>query len=1050
MQVMQVIKRDGTHEPVSFDKITKRISDLCYGLTHVDPLLVAKETINGIFSGIKTTELDNLSANICATKSHHHPEYNQLGGRILASNIAKTTSPVYTDVVRALYLEGIVSEAFYKVVCKYPEIIQGYIDYERDYLFDFFAIKTLERSYLFKIKDKIVERPQHLWMRVAIQIHALSGLSPEEFLPLIRETYDLTSTMYFTHATPTLFNAGTPKPQLSSCFLMSSEDNLEDIFKTISDVAKISKWAGGIGLSLSNIRAKGSLIKGTNGKSEGIVPLCKTLEMVGRYINQGGKRQGSIAVYLEPWHADIYAFIELRKNTGDENLRARDLFLALWVPDLFMKRVQDNGDWSLMCPNECPFLVDNYGDEFEKIYLSYETQNRQKKTVKARELWSHILESQIETGMPYISYKDTVNRRNMQKQLGVIRNSNLCVAPETMILTSIGYYPIKTFEDHVQVNVWNGEKFTPTTVTKTGTAQELIKVVCSNGAEIECTHYHVFYVVQADGTVVKHRAIDLEEGMTLIKSAFPVITDGMNFPLKHSLVPHTVPINGNLIMKADWINQIVKKYGYIDNDGFNMAHSSKEFLTNVMYLLQTLGCDPFVSLFGVGEKSERSDTSIYRLTLIESDVEQLRSLGIVIDGVVAKSSGGANAKIKHVTVKGIIRTGRISDTYCFTEKERGMGVFGGVLTGQCNEIALFSDKDNIAVCNLASICLPQFVNKEAKTFDFTKLEHVAGVVCRNLNRVIDVNFYPTRETAKTNRENRPIGIGIQGLADVYCLLGLPFGSEDARRLNRGIFETIYYGAAKMSVDLAKRDGRYSSYRESPHSQGLLQFDMMTPENKPELTLDWASLKADMKAYGIRNSLLTALMPTASTSQIMGNNECFEPYTSNIYLRKTLAGEFTVVNRHLIQALIERGLWTPQIYEEILFDNGSVQKIRSIPEDIKNLYKTAYELKVTDILKQAVDRSPFVDHMQSMNLFMAKPDFNVLNSSHFYSWKNGLKTGMYYLRTQPAVDAVKFGLDPSAMARIKDDRKQTLKDAGVADGACPRDPYLRSICESCSA
>lgn len=1048
---MQVIKRDGSYEPVSFDKITKRISDLCYGLTHVDPLLVAKETINGIFSGIKTAELDNLSANICATKSHHHPEYNLLGGRILSSNIAKTTSPVYIDVVRALHVEGIVSEAFYNVVRKFPEVIQGYIDYERDYLFDFFAVKTLERSYLFKIKDKIVERPQHLWMRVAIQIHGLSGLSPEEYLPLIKETYNLTSTMYFTHATPTLFNAGTPKPQLSSCFLLSSEDNLEDIFKTVSDVAKISKWAGGIGLSLSNIRSKGSLIKGTNGKSEGIVPLCKTLEMVGRYINQGGKRQGSIAVYLEPWHADIYAFIELRKNTGDENLRARDLFLALWVPDLFMKRVQDNGDWSLMCPNECPFLVDNYGDEFEKIYLSYEQQNRQKKTVKARDLWSHILESQIETGMPYISYKDTVNHRNMQKQLGVIRNSNLCVAPETMILTSIGYYPIKTFEDHVQVSVWNGEKFTPTTVTKTGTAQELIKVVCSNGAEIECTYYHVFYVVQGDGTIVKHRAIDLEEGMTLIKSAFPVITDGMNFPLKHLLVPHTVPINGNLAMKVDWVNQIVKKYGYIDNDGFNMAHSSKDFLTNVLYLLQTLGCDPFLSLFDVGGK--KSDTVVYRLTLIESDVEQLQSLGVLIDGIVAKSAKvSANAKIKHVTVKGIIRTGRISDTYCFTEKERGMGVFGGVLTGQCNEIALFSNKDNIAVCNLASICLPQFVDKETKTFDFTKLEYIAGVVCRNLNHVIDINFYPTRETAKTNHENRPIGIGIQGLADVYCMLELPFGSEEARTLNRGIFETIYYGAAKMSVELAKRDGRYASYGDSPHSQGLLQFDMFekTEKDKIELTLDWASLKADMKFHGIRNSLLTALMPTASTSQIMGNNECFEPYTSNIYLRKTLAGEFTVVNRHLIQALIERGLWTPQIYEEILFDNGSVQKIKSIPEDIKKVYKTAYELKVTDMLKQAVDRSPFVDHMQSMNLFMAKPDFNVLNSSHFYSWKNGLKTGMYYLRTQPAVDAVKFGLDPTAMARIKDDRKQTLKDAGVADGVCPRDAYLRSICESCSA
>lgn len=1017
---MQVIKRDGTNEPVSFDKITKRISDLCTGLEHVDPILIAKETINGIFSGIKTTGLDMLSADICATKSHHHPQYNQLGGRILASNITKTTNEDYLCVVTQLYEAGIVPIEFYTFVHDNNEAIQAMLDYERDYLLDYFAIKTLERSYLFKT-DRILERPQHMWMRVAIQIHYQTSS-----LALIKETYDLMSLLHFTHATPTLFNSGTKKPQLSSCFLLSSEDNLEDIFKMVSDVAKISKWAGGIGLSLSNIRAKGSLIRGTNGKSEGIIPLCKTLEMVGRYINQGGKRQGSIACYIEPWHADIYSFIELRKNTGDENLRARDLFLALWIPDLFMKRVQEDGNWSLMCPDECEGLVDSYGSEFETKYLTYELDGKYKKVVKARDLWNHILENQIETGMPYISYKDTVNKRNMQKQLGVIRNSNLCVAPETRILTTYGYIPIGKLED-CPVDVWNGESFTRTKVMKTGENQELITVVCSNGSELECTPYHTFYIME--DRLVKRNAEDLKEGDRLFDCKFPIIKKGIDVCFTHHDLPDAVPINCNFNLKMSWLQEIMDTHGYVDNDGVCIANN-KDFLTKTKYLLQTLGCNPFV------EMAKNVDKLLYKLSLDDKDLEQLKQLGLKTHLVLPKIE-------RYVTIKGIIRTGRKSDTYCFTEKERGMGIFNGILTGQCNEIALVSNKDNIAVCNLASICLPKFVSN--KKFDFEKLEHVAGIVCRNLNHVIDVNFYPTPETKKTNMDNRPIGIGVQGLADVYCLMSLPFGSDEARELNKRIFETIYYGAAKMSIELAKRDGPYPTYNNSPHSEGLLQFDMCDSK----CSLDWRGVKEEMRKYGIRNSLLTALMPTASTSQIMGNNECFEPYTSNIYLRKTLAGEFTVVNRHLIQDLIDLGVWNQQVYEEILYDNGSVQKIK-LPEHIKQVYKTAFEMKMTDMLKQAVERSPFIDHMQSMNLFMSKPDFNLLNSSHFYSWKNGLKTGMYYLRTQPASDAVKFGLDPSSILRIKEDRKKTLKEAGVEEGACPRNPYLRSICENCSA
>lgn len=798
IQGMQVTKRSGTKEPVSFDKITKRISELCFNLEYVDPILVAKDTINSLYDGMTTRELDILSADICATKSHHFPDYNKLGGRILSSNITKETSEDYSIVIESLRKNSSISDSFYNFFKNNSFQIQSFFDYSRDFLFDYFAIKTLERSYLIRVEGKIVERPQHLWMRVAIQIHGChtdNNLNDQEKLEKVKETYDLLSQLYFTHATPTLFNSGSKRPQLSSCFLYSSEDNIEDIFKTISDTAKISKWSGGIGMSLSNIRAKGSRIRGTNGMSEGIVPLCKTLETVGRYINQGGKRQGSIAVYLEPWHSDIFSFVELRKNTGDENLRARDLFLSVWVPDLFMKRVENDEMWSLMCPDECPGLVDSYGEEYEKIYESYELQKKYKKQVKARDLWNHILESQIETGMPYIGFKDNVNRKNMQSQLGVIRNSNLCT-----------------------------------------------------------------------------------------------------------------------------------------------------------------------------------------------------------------------------------------------------------------EIALVSNKDNYAVCNLASICLPKFVEtdeKGDKSFNFEKLQNISEIITYNLNNVIDVNFYPTPETRKSNIENRPIGIGVQGLADVYCMLSLPFSSDEARELNKKIFETIYYGSVKMSISLAKKYGKYESYKGSHHETGKLQFNLWGIDQS-KLYLDWTPLYEEMSKYGMRNSLLTALMPTASTSQIMGNNEAFEPFTTNIYVRKTLAGEFTVVNQHLIKDLIKLNLWTTQTYEEILYDNGSIQRITKIPKHIKEIYKTAYELKVTDILKQAIDRSPFVDHMQSMNLFMEKVSFKILNSSHFYSWKNGLKTGMYYLRTQPAVDPIKFGLDPDSVQRIRSERKEYVNKMAQETGTCPRDPKLRELCDSCSS
>ena len=791
---MQVTKRNGELELVSFDKITRRISDLTFGLSSVDALVIAKETINSLCDGISTEQLDMLSADICATKCGRVPDYSLLGGRILASNLQKCTASDYLATVDAM--TTVLSPAFVTFVEQHAVELNEMIDYTRDFLFDYFAMKTLERSYLIRIGGKRIERPQHLWMRVAIQIHAFVS-TEEKRLERIRETYDGLSQLYFTHATPTLFNSGTHHTQLSSCFLMSSEDNLEDIFKTVGDIAKISKWAGGIGLSLANIRAKGSMIRGTNGRSEGIVPLCKTLETVGRYINQGGKRQGSIAVYLEPWHADIIQFLELRKNTGDENLRTRDLFIGLWVPDLFMKRVQNDEMWSLMCPDECPGLVDAFGEEFERLYLQFEVADQYKRQVRAKEVWNLILEQQIETGMPYMAFKDHVNRKNLQSHLGTIRNSNLCC-----------------------------------------------------------------------------------------------------------------------------------------------------------------------------------------------------------------------------------------------------------------EISLFSDKDRYAVCNLASICLPRFLERDPADqtkwiFNYERLRDMASVVTRNLNHVIDVNFYPTPETKLTNTDNRPIGIGVQGLADVYFRMGLPFGSDEARRVNKLIFENIYFGAVQMSVNLARQDGPYPSHFRSPHWDGKLQFDLWGLD-RAELTLDWKEIFQGMHEHGMRNSLLTALMPTATTSQIMGNTECFEPCTSNLYVRKTMAGDFVVVNRFLIEALEQRGLWSQEVYEELLYDNGSVQNSFHVPKEVKEVFKTAYELRVTDILKQAVDRSPFVDHQQSMNIYMDKPNFQVLASSHFYAWRNGLKTGMYYLRTKPVADAIKFGLDVHAMQRIRSERKEQVNRIAQESGVCPASRELRELCDACSS
>ena len=776
---MFVIKRDGHKEPVMFDKITARIKKLCYSLNPlVDPVRVSMRVIEGLYDGVTTSELDNLAAEVSATMTTSHPDYATLAARISVSNLHKNTKKSFSETMADLYnyvnprtgkKAPLLSDEVYKVIKKNAEKLDSTIIYNRDFNYDYFGFKTLERSYLLRLNGVVVERPQHMLMRVSVGIHY-------DDLDSAIETYNLMSKKFFTHATPTLFNSGTPKPQLSSCFLLAmKEDSIDGIYDTLKQTAKISQSAGGIGLSIHNVRSTGSYISGTNGTSNGIVPMLRVFNDTARYVDQGGgKRKGSFAIYIEPWHSDIFDFLDLKKNHGKEEMRARDLFYAMWIPDLFMKRVESNEDWTLMCPNECPGLYDCHSEEFEKLYLNYEKEGKGRKTIKARELWEKILESQIETGTPYMLYKDACNRKSNQKNLGTIRSSNLCT-----------------------------------------------------------------------------------------------------------------------------------------------------------------------------------------------------------------------------------------------------------------EILEYTSKDEIAVCNLASIALPMFVKNNS--FDHKELFNVTKRVTKNLNKVIDRNYYPVKEAENSNFRHRPIGLGVQGLADAFIKLRMPFTSDEAKALNQDIFETIYYAALTASMEEAQRDGTYKSYKGSPISKGEFQHNMWGVKDE-DLSgrWDWAKLRKDIKKNGVRNSLLVAPMPTASTSQILGNNECFEPYTSNIYTRRVLSGEFIVVNKHLLEDLVKLGLWNEELKQELMKANGSIQHIDFIPQDIKDLYKTVWELSMKDIIDMARHRGYFIDQSQSLNLFMEGATMAKLTSMHFYAWKSGLKTGMYYLRTKSAVDAIKFTLDNT---KKKEPVKETV-DAASAVAAVP--------------
>ena len=751
---MHVIKRNGKKETIKFDKVTARIEKLSYSLSPlVNAIDVAKKVIEGIYDGVPTTELDNLAAETAASLATKHPDYAILASRIAVSNLHKNTIKSFSETMKKLYLyvdksngkkSPLIADDVWKVIEDNAEVLDSTIIYDRDFSFDYFGFKTLEKAYLLKVDGKIVERPQHMFMRVALGIH-------KEDIESIINTYNLLSERWFTHATPTLFNAGTPKAQMSSCFLLTmKEDSIDGIYDTLKQTAKISQSAGGIGLAIHDIRATGSYIGGTNGTSNGIVPMLRVFNDTARYVDQGGgKRKGAFAIYIEPWHADIFAFLDLRKNHGKEEMRARDLFYALWICDLFMKRVEADGQWSLFCPNEAPGLSDCHGEVFETLYTKYEAEGRARKTIKAQELWFAILDSQIETGTPYMLYKDAANSKSNQQNLGTIKSSNLCT-----------------------------------------------------------------------------------------------------------------------------------------------------------------------------------------------------------------------------------------------------------------EIIEYTSPDEVAVCNLASIALPRFVINGS--FDQQKLYEVTYQATLNLNKIIDNNYYPVEEAKNSNLRHRPIGLGVQGLADAFILLRLPFESDLAKILNKNIFETIYFAAMTASKDLAIKEGAYSSFHGSPLSKGIFQFDMWNVQ--PSTRWDWGSLRKEVIEHGVRNSLLVAPMPTASTSQILGNNECFEPYTSNIYSRRVLSGEFIIVNKHLLKDLVSLGLWNNDMKNRIIAANGSIQKITEIPADLKDLYKTVWEIKQRNLIDMAADRGAFICQSQSLNLFVDNPTTSKLTSMHFYGWKKGLKTGMYYLRSQAATQAVQFTIE----------------------------------------
>ena len=1377
---MFVVKRNGHKEIVSFDKILKRIKKV--GLEaniKINYASLAMKVIDQLYSGISTTKIDELTAEQCASMGSTHLDYNILAGRITVSNHHKNTKGSFYQVIKELYQYKdqhnrhypLVSEELYKTVLFFgKEKVDSLCDYNRDYLIDYFGFKTLERAYMMRINKRIVERPQHMWLRVSMGIHNRDW-------DRVAETYDYMSRKYFTHATPTLFNAGTPNPQLSSCYLMAMEDDsIDGIFNTLKDCALISKWAGGIGLHIHNVRASGSQIRGTNGTSNGIVPMLKVFNNTAKYVDQcvvpetwiyttqgpkhiqdvvsneteifnsegkselihnvlehpyegnmlkiftehcqtpleitpehpiwiaeveniswtkdiiqkklqnkeiklnfvdakdvaihdylvysipsyekdiptitvedcymygillgdgctsssylngyiknatektidfvkkyfdercvqyflenpstvkwtktnvlpfrhsdfsqyqetrirdswlnlpepkitnillglletslfdrktfsfkwlpsrllediryiclrmsilptaisstnqlilpkvqkltsepddpkyiqyihfedkllsrvtdvkeseyhgtlydlqmtdvhdymihngivhngGGKRNGSFAIYLEPWHADIEMFLQMRKNHGDEELKARDLFYALWVPDLFMERVKTGGKWTLMCPSECPGLADKVGDDFVQLYTQYENEGKGRVTMEARDLWFQILDSQMETGTPYLLFKDAANRKSNQQNLGVIKSSNLCVSPGTFVLTDHGHqpiyslcadnYPVEQQELYRTVRIWNGTEFSEVEVKKTNTDCVFVEVATTDGATLTCTPYHKFYVRNGMNEVITKEAQELLPGDLLencrswpILDNDQIVTEPDSSKLEeiHKMgcddaitllkmdpeLSIQVPVNKEMHSKMAWLCAFIEahvKMAIDENHSYVAVQSvSRTILEDLKYMLQTCGINTIAYIYSSNIKSKA--VGEWRITMVQ--LRYLNSIGYIkfptfdLDiGPINRSEMESMEMNPNVRVLSIKPSPLRDDSYCFTEPKEHAGVFNGIRTGQCTEILEYSDAEETAVCNLASIALPAFI-REDKTFDFDEFHKVTRIVTRNLNKVIDINFYPTPKTERSNMRHRPIGLGVQGLADVFFLMKYSFSSTEAKQLNKDIFETMYHAALTESCTMAQEDGHYETFPGSPASQGKLQFDFwgVTPTR-----YDWDDLKAQIKTHGLRNSLLVAPMPTASTSQILGYNECIEPVTSNIYSRRTLAGEFILCNKYLMREMIETNQWNETFKNHMVANNGSVQTLEYLPAEVRERYRTVWEIPMRDLIDMAADRGAFICQSQSLNLWLEDPNYNTMTSMHFYSWKKGLKTGIYYLRRRPRHHAQQFTIEP---------------------------------------
>lgn len=1098
---MNVIKRNGKVEAVNFEKIHKRINWLIkepYVLKHVNGTQLTIDVIKGLIDNINTSDIDKHTAEVAASYGTTQREYLTLAGRIVINDHHKNTMNSFKDKVYQLYRnvrvtkfinfdknvteEGetesnpIVNTLFYKYVMIHQAEIDKYIDYSRDYLIDYFGFKTLETSYLLKSDDKIVERPQDVYMRNAIEV--FMPIDPSEYrneyyLRKIFHVYDMVSQQYYTHATPTLFNSGTYRNNLTSCFLLGTEDSLEGIMKTLTDSVKISKYSGGVGIHISNWRSSGSLIKGTNGKSSGAIPFLRLFNDGARAFDQGGKRKGSFAIYLEMHHPDLLKFIELKKLGGDENLRCRDLFLALWVSDLFMKRWEQHADWSLFDPNTCPGLNDVYGDEYEELYLSYEKRGLAKATINTVDIMKLVIEAQMEKGVPYILYKDTINRNSMQKNIGIIRSSNLCVTGDTNILTNRGYFPIKGLaESNPPVHiVWNGEVFTPATFAKTGENQEILEVEFTYGQAVKCTPYHKFIITRDNGKterIVEARYLRI--GDHLVHCKYPVLDN------EHTMTTG-IPINSGTENKLAYLGALLNKALNRDKSAMEICSLSKKYVSDVQLMCQTLGTNP--AIISIEEQkialSFVSPTR-YRLVFSSSDVEHLYKLGLAT--VICRGSTFGN---EPNCIKSINKLDTLEDTYCFNEPLKNRGIFNGVLLGNCTEITLYSDANEYACCNLASICLSKFVedtysdeelameNKRELNhefpkhpkFNYIKLAEVAGQLTENLNNVIDRTFNPVVETARSNFNHRPIGIGIQGLADVFMKFKFPFESDKAQAMNKKIAEAIYYGAISKSTelcrtyyqqlvkklstgsevrvelypkkvleqypelekenlfnvftsreDIPKTIGAYPSYDRNGGAPIKTQFHWeLYGLTKDDLSgaFDWESTRAHINIYGVRNSTVTALMPTASTSQIMGNTPCFEPYITNLYKRPTLSGIFLVINKYLMNDLMNAGLWNDKMKNYLLDKEGSIQDLDGVPEHFKQLYKTVWDMKQKNLMKLAIGRQPFVDQSQSMNLYMRDHAENGA-SLMMYAWKNGLKTGSYYIRPTPAAEAQNFTTD----------------------------------------